>query len=227
MSHEGADTRRRARRIVIAIVAVAAAATATLLVLDLHRSWPPSASALAQMHVDAVAWQAALAPAWPTAYANDLTLPPAVARRIDARERAQLEGVETRQMLDDDLAPSGIAELMADARRLNPQEPRDPVETRWQRRVVSLWFVRRDWGGAIVCDAMIWSGSRLSRYDTRTRRFVPARLFDVEPLYQLVFRHGQGRWRLDSGDVLRYSLDTSPLYGPSTPHRLMPPGWEP
>jgi hypothetical protein len=211
----------------VAVVAVAVAAAASLLVLDLHRSWPPSSSALAQMRHDAVVWQAALSPGWPAAHADDLTLPPALARRIDARERTQLATVETGAMLRDDLSQSGIAELMEQARRLDPQQPRETVETLWQRRVVSLWFVRRDWGGAIVCDAMIWSGSRLSRYDAATKRFVPARSFDVEPLYELVFRHEQGRWRLDASDVLRYSLDTSRRYGPSTPHRLMPPGWEP
>ncbi len=211
----------------MAAVAAAAVAAAGLLVLDFHRSWPPTPSALAQMRHDAVVWQAALSPAWPAAHADDLALPPAVARGIDARERAQLAAVETGTMLRDDLGQSGIAELMVQARRLDPQEPREPVETLWQRRVVSLWFVRREWGGAIVCDAMVWSGSRLSRYDAATKRFVPARRFDVEPLYELVFRREQGRWRLDASDVLRYSRDTSPRYGPATPHELMPPGWMP
>jgi len=179
------------------------------------------------MRHDAAVWQAALSPGWPAAWADDLTLPSAVARRIDARERAQLAGVETQEMLREDLAQSGIAELMTQARRLNAQEPREPVETLWQRRVVSLWFARREWDGAIVCDAMIWSGSHLAVWNARAHHFVPSRLFDVEPLYELLFRHEQGRWRLASADVLRYSVDTSPRYGPSTPHRLMPPGWEP
>jgi hypothetical protein len=211
----------------VAVVVAAAVAAAVLVGLDLHRTWPPPAAALAQMRRDATVWQAALSPGWPAAYAHDLTLPPAVARGIDARERARLAGVETPQMLHADLAQSGIAELMMQARRLNAQEPREPVETLWQRRVVSLWFARRQWDGAIVCDAMIWSGSHLAVWNARAHHFVPSRLFDVEPLYELLFRHEQGRWRLASADVLRYSVDTSPRYGPSSPHRLMPPGWAP
>jgi len=211
----------------VAVVAAAAAAAAVLLFFDLHRTWPPPSASLAQMRHDAVVWQAALSPGWPSPYANDLTLPPAVARRIDARERAQLQGVETSRMVRSDLTPYGVAELMQAARRLNPQEPGEPVETLWQRRLMSLWFARRDWHGAIVCDAMVWSGARLSRYDATSGHFRPARSFDVEPLYELVFRRRGGRWRIDAATVLRYSRDTSPLYGPSTPHELMPPGWVP
>lgn len=218
---------RRRRRLLAAVAVAAAVVALVLLGLDLHRRWPPSSSALAQMRRDAVVWQAALAPRWPSAYADDLKLPPAVVRALDARERSQLASVETQEMLHEDLAQSGIAELMTQARRLNPQEPREPVETLWQRRVVSFRFARRDLDGAIVCDALIWSGSRLARWDSRTKRFVPARRFDVEPLYELVFRRDQGRWRLDAAAVLRYSVDTSSRYGPSTPHRLLPPGWAP
>jgi len=180
------------------------------------------------MRQDAVVWQAALAPGWPAAYANDLTLPPAVARRIDARERSRLAGVETPQMLRDDLGQPGIAELMVQSRQLNAQQPREPVETLWQSQVVSLRFVRRDWHGAIVCDAMIWLGDHLAVWDAKTKRFVSPRLVDTESLYELVFRREAGRWRLASGDVLRYSLDASRRqFGPDTPHRLMPPGWTP
>lgn len=220
---------RRRRLFVLATAVAAAVVVAAVLVgLDLHRTWPPSTAALAEMRHDAVVWQAALAPSWPAADADDLTLSSAAARRIDARERTLLAGVETPAMLHEDLAESGIAELMVQARRLNVQEPREPVETLWQRRVVSLTFARREWDGAIVCDAMIWSGAHLAVWDRKTKHFGPARLVDTEPLYELVFRRQQGRWRLDSGAVLRYSLDASTrLYGPRTPHRLMPRGWEP
>jgi len=219
---------RRRRRLVVAGVVALAVVIAAMLALELHRRWPPSSAALAQMRNDAVVWQAALAPGWPAAYANDLKLPPAVARRIDERERARLAAVETQRMLHKDLSVPGIAELMVRARQLNAQQPREPVETFWQSQVVSLRFVRRDRHGAVVCDAMIWLGDHLAVWDHTTKRFVSPRLVDTESLYELVFRREQGRWLLDSGAVLRYSLDASTRqFGPDTPHRLLPPGWVP